>query len=187
MTTQEFPTSAPMHVRPAHLADAEPIGQIQSQSMRHTLTNALGKEISPATAASFDPEAFAKTWRSAIGNLKPSQLVLVAVDSAGVRGFAAGSLTEPSDGSLAFTVSSFELADDARGTGHGAQLLNAVADNARRMHAEKIFAWLFAGDDESTTAFSKAGFEPAGTRQTFDIDGEQLSAHLWWASIDEED
>ena len=177
--SEAFHSRNPLQLRPAKVADTEALAQLQAVSMAHTLEATLGAPLSDTTRTMLDPVAFAATWQRTIGMLKPSQDVLVALDNTGVQGFLAGEITDNSDGELFYSISSMEISDFGREAGVAGALLSYVAAKAKKSWAEAIAIWLFAGDDAATAAATQAGFEPAGERRSFEIDGEELSQHLW--------
>lgn len=109
-----------------------------------------------------------------------------AVISPAIVGFAAGIMSQ-GEGGAVFVVTAHGFAERISGVEqrreHGARLLAALADYAQKLHARALYVWLFAGDDASIALFSEAGFAPAGAIQSLDVEGTELTQHLWWAQL----
>lgn len=138
-------------VRAARVTDAPAIGQVQAQVFIDTYADRLPVEVS----AQFDPQSFAKGWRTALSSPPADGIhrLFVALAGAQVVGMAAfGPSQDPDTGQATGEITVLAVHPLARRQGHGSRLLNACVDILRELGAREVTAWLPA-DDEGTRGF----------------------------------
>jgi ribosomal protein S18 acetylase RimI-like enzyme len=161
-------------VRRARPNDAPAVGMVQAVVFREAYAGRVPDDV----VAHFEPEPFARAWRSSL-QAPPEGVhrLLVACAGTQVVGAAAiGPSQDPDAGPATGEVTLLAVHPDARRQGHGSRLLNACVDLLREAGAEAVAAWLLA-DDEATRAFLGAsGFGPDGAYRDRVVspDGETL-------------
>ena len=163
-----MPTSSPdltgpladASVRRAGANDAPAVGRVQAAVFRETYAGRLPDDV----LARFEPDAFARTWRSSLA-APPDGVheLLVACAGPQVVGLAAvGPSQDPDAGPAAAEVTVLGVHPDARRQGHGSRLLNAAVDVLRDAGAESVALWLLADAEEARAFLTASGFAPDG-------------------------
>jgi GNAT superfamily N-acetyltransferase len=159
-------------VRLATSDDAAAIASIQAEALRQNYS-----ELLPAAAINeFDLAAATNGWTTAIGS--PPSLrhrVFVAVDLAGVVGFAASAPATDADlnPERDAELPAFHIAPEHTRLGHGSRLMAAIADHAHDDGVERLVMWVFAADDPLRMFLRDNGWEPDGSTRDLDV-GELL-------------
>lgn len=193
-------------VRPAIPADAPAFAALQRRTMVASLEAALGSNLPSIVPQALANSNFESTWQQAIAQQTQNQLAFVAQDDDVVRGFAAIAILpaealdgQPAEGKVVagareggvvVDISSLAVDPDHARQGHGSRLLAAIADTAKAFGQDtglkptEMRVWLIAGDDSNTQFFNGAGFAPKGLRRSYDVAGQEVIEHLWWAELD---
>ncbi|MDQ1540948.1 MAG: hypothetical protein QOH29_1674 [Actinomycetota bacterium] len=159
-------------VRLAVPADADAIARIQGEAWSLNYSALL-----PADAAdAFDTAEATTGWAAAI-TAPPSNRhhVLVALDLAGVVGFAAlapatdDDLDPESDAELL----ALHVAPGQVRLGHGSRLMAAAVDHARDDGVSRLVTWVFAADDPMRMFLRDNGWDADGSTRDLDV-GELL-------------
>lgn len=163
-------TSADVSVRLAWPADAAAVAAVQLAAWRQRYADVLPPDVLVALPA----EAFEQRWRASIDRpTQARQRVLVALERAVVRGFAA---MEPSpdpdaDPGRDAAVSEFAVDPAHRSQGHGSRLLHAAVDTLRADRFGRATIWL-ASTDAALEGFLVAqGWAADGAERQLDLDG----------------
>jgi len=163
--------TADVSVRSAWAQDSAAIADIQVRAWRQNFAAILPDDV----LAALPEERFQQQWHSSIARPGDArQRVLVALERATVRGFAA---TAPGTDSDADPVTDAEVAevvvDPAYvGLGHGSRLLHAAVDTMRSDRFERASMWLHVSDDRLREFLSKQGWEPDGAHRELDLHGD---------------
>lgn len=163
-SSQPGPAARPVadaSVRLARVSDAPAVGQVQAA----VWTQAYAAVLAPEIVGAFEPQAFARAWRTSL-EAPPSAAhrLLVACAGEQVVGFAAlgpsgdPDAAEDGDGELLVLA----VHPGARRLGHGSRLLNAVVDTARGHGLASLRAWLPQGDAVTAGFLEAAGFARDG-------------------------
>jgi GNAT superfamily N-acetyltransferase len=159
-------------VRLATTDDAATIASIQADALRQNYSALL-----PKTAIDgFDMSAAINGWTTAIGSPpSPRHRVFVAVDLAGVVGFAASAPAADADLNLESDAElpAFHVAPGHTRLGHGSRLMAAVVDHAYDDGVHRLVMWVFAADDPMRMFLRDNGWEPDGSTRDLDV-GELL-------------
>ncbi len=131
----------------------------------------------PADAAdAFDVADATANWSAAI-TTPPSHRhhVLVALDPAGVVGFAA--IAPPTDDDLDpesdAELLALHVAPAQVRRGHGSRLMAAAVDHARDDGVSRLVSWVFAADDPMRMFLRENGWDADGSTRDLDV-GELL-------------
>jgi len=161
---------ADVSVRPATVDDVTELARIQLDTWRLAYQTVLPAEI----LDSLTVPQIAASWQAAI-SMPPTPLhrVLVATEGATRVGFAAfgpDADRQPEDPAPETSAAVSMLLVEPRWgrRGHGSRLLAAVADLAKAAGAERLVAWVPAGDSVSLQFYRSAGWEPDGLRRDLD-------------------
>jgi GNAT superfamily N-acetyltransferase len=163
--------TADVSVRVAWGADADAIAAIQVRAWQ----GAYADVLPPDVLAELPVAAFASRWRHSIERPREArQRVLVALERASVRGFAA---TAPATDADADPATDGELAEfvvdpAARGVGHGSRLLHAAVDTMRSDRFSRATIWLAATDDPIREFLVAQGWGPDGAHRELDLYGD---------------
>lgn len=181
-------SSDPVFVRPAGQGHAPFIAQLQTRSM----LDILAVEFPDVQLDGLlDQEAMSRMWKDTIiRDPRDGQGVFVATETEDPVGFLAVDSSLPPAGSdetvVATEILALDVAADHRGAGHGSRMLAAAADVARAAGAAQLQVWLVPGEQEKIHFYQSAGFAPSGRRRAFDVAGQRLVQHLWYALLEEE-
>ena len=171
--------SADVSVRPATPDDAPSIARVQQVTCRTAFADVLPRSV----LDSWDDEAAAATWRSAVGTPpSPGHTVLVAVDAGSVVGFAA---TAPAEQARELTVLLVEPRWGRRG--HGSRLLAAVADLARTAGTSTLTTWLPEQDHVTSRFLETAGWAPEGGVRLLESGDDAVRQLRWHTRLDGDD
>lgn len=84
---------------------------------------------------------------------------------------------------VAYELAGFDVIASHLGNGHHARLLAAATDIIREAGGTEVYIWALAGDDVTTRYLDEAGFAPRGFARGYEIDAEQVTEQLWWATL----
>lgn len=162
-------------VRLALPAEAAAIAALQRRSWVEDYPSALADEL----LSSADLAAMTSSWENAIVRPPLAQFrVLVAIGSERLVGFAAiGPSDDPdADASADALVAEFTIDPQARHSGHGSRLVNAVADTLRADGFTRATWWVRSTDDGLRDFLVSAGWAADGahTEVAMSADGPRL-------------
>ncbi len=163
--------TADVSVRLAWEADAAAMADVQVRAWQLAYAELIPAEVLETLPA----DDFATQWRLSIARPKEArQRVLVALERATVRGFAA---TVPATDADADPAADGELAEFvvdpmARGTGHGSRLLHAAVDTLRSDKFTRATTWVAGGDDALRSFLIAQGWASDGAHRALDLDGD---------------
>ncbi len=163
--------TADVSVRIAWATDAHAIAEVQVGAWREAYADTLPGEVLAALPA----DDFARQWELSISRpAEARQRVLVALDRATVRGFAATlpSTDGDADPSHDAEVAEFAVASEHRHAGHGSRLLHAVVDTLRSDKFERATLWLNATNDDLHRFLVEQGWAPDGAHRELDLYGD---------------
>jgi GNAT superfamily N-acetyltransferase len=163
--------TADVSVRVGWPDDALAIGELQVSAWQEAYAGVLPQEI----LGTFDPAQFAEGWRSSIAHPREArQRVLVALERARVRGFAATSPSSDADASPATDGEVVEFVVDPRhrGEGHVSRLLHAVADTLRSDKFTRATIWVRSADDVLRGFLVAQGWATDGAHRELDLHGD---------------
>jgi GNAT superfamily N-acetyltransferase len=163
--------TADVSVRLAWASDASAIADVQVDSWREGYAGLLPDDV----LATLPAEQFAQQWEQSIS--RPSdarQRVLVALERATVRGFAATLPASDADAdpSRDGDIAEFIVSPGHRGTGHGSRLLHAVVDTLRADRFSRATLWLNATNDGLRRFLTDQGWAPDGAYRELDLYGD---------------
>ncbi len=167
MTTAAGPD---VSVRVAWADDAEAIAGVQVRAWQRAYADVLPDDL----LSSLPVEGFAAQWLVSIARPREArQRVLVALERARVRGFAATAPATDADAdpSRDAEVAEFVVDPAATGAGHGSRLLHAAVDTLRSDGFSRATVWLNAGDDVLRAFLTSQGWAPDGAHRELDLDG----------------
>jgi ribosomal protein S18 acetylase RimI-like enzyme len=163
--------SADVSVRLAWAADAPAIAALQVRSWRQRYADLL-----PAAVLEDLPvDAFTVQWEQSIARPREARhRVLVALERAAVRGFAATMPASDADADPARDAEVTELAVDesSRGAGHGSRLLHAVVDTLRSDRFTRATLWVASTDDRVREFLLDQGWAADGAYRELDLYGD---------------
>jgi GNAT superfamily N-acetyltransferase len=163
--------TADVSVRIAWADDAPAIGDLQVRAWQEAYSEALPREVLDA----LDPEQFAESWRRSITQPREArQRVLVALERASIRGFAATTPSPDADANPARDgeVAEFVVDPRHRGSGHGSRLLHAAVDTLRSDTFSRGTIWLRSTDDALRGFLVDQGWAPDGAYRELDLHGD---------------
>ncbi|WP_191563252.1 GNAT family N-acetyltransferase [Janibacter melonis] len=147
-------------VRPAGPNDLPALGVVQALVWQE----AYDGVVPPEVHAQFEPQAFAAAWRQALA--EPPEGVhrlLVATAGGQVVGFAAlGPSQDPDTGQATGELTAIGVHPQARRTGHGSRLLNAVVDTLKGAGADTLATWVLVPHEQTRAFLVGAGLAPDG-------------------------
>lgn len=163
--------TADVSVRLAWATDASAIAEVQLAAWREAYAEVFPAALLTGLAA----EDFAQRWEQSIS--RPSdarQRVLVALERATVRGFAATLPASDADADPGRDgeVAEFVVAPGHRGTGHGSRMLHAVVDTLRADAFSRATIWLNATNDALRGFLTDQGWAPDGAHRELDLHGD---------------
>ena len=159
-------------VRLATTDDAATIAGIQAEALRQNYSELLPK----AAIDEFDLAAATNGWAAAVNSPpSPRHRVFVAVDLAGIVGFAASAPATDTDlnPERDAELPAFHVAPGHTRLGHGSRLMAAVVDHAHDDGVNRLVTWVFAADDPMRMFLRDNGWEPDGSTRDLDV-GELL-------------
>ena len=150
-------------VRRARPSDAPAVGLVQAEVFRDAYADVLPAEV----VATFEPQAFAATWRRSLES-PPAGVWTLLVATAGtqVAGTASvGPSQDPDADPLAAELHLLAVHPQARRMGHGSRLLKAAVDVLGEAGATSLAAWVLTTQDELRAFLQAAGFAPDGAHR----------------------
>jgi ribosomal protein S18 acetylase RimI-like enzyme len=163
--------TADMSVRLAWGRDAAAIAQVQVDAWRERYGAVLPGEV----LGTLRVDDLAEVWEQSIEHPRDArQRVLVALERATVRGFAAvaPSTDGDADGLRDAEMVELEVARGARGRGHGSRLLHAAVDTMRADRFVRATVWLNDDDDARRGFLSASGWAADGAHRELDLHGD---------------
>jgi GNAT superfamily N-acetyltransferase len=158
-------------VRVAWADDAAAIAAIQVRSWQDSYAELIPVEDLQA----LPQDAFAARWLDAIARPKEArERVLVALERATVRGFAATAPATDADSSPATDaeITEFSVDPDHRHAGHGSRLLHAVVDTLRSDKFLRATIWVMSTDDRMRGFLTEQGWAADGAHRSLDLHGD---------------
>jgi ribosomal protein S18 acetylase RimI-like enzyme len=158
-------------VRIAWASDATAIAAIQVRSWRDSYAELIPVEDLDA----LPQDVFAARWLEAIARPKEArERVLVALERASVRGFAATAPSTDADASPAADaeITEFSVDPEHRHTGHGSRLLHAVVDTLRSDRFQRATIWVMSTDDRMRGFLTDQGWAADGAHRSLDLHGD---------------
>jgi GNAT superfamily N-acetyltransferase len=163
--------TADVSVRLAWGDDAAVVAQVQLDAWRERYREVLPDDL----LAGLRSDDLAEVWAQSITSPRDArQRVLVALERAAVRGFAATAPSTDGDADAIRDgeVVELEVAHEARGQGHGSRLLHAVVDTMRADRFVRATIWLNADDDALRGFLASSGWAPDGATRELDLNGD---------------
>jgi GNAT superfamily N-acetyltransferase len=163
--------TADVSVRSAWAQDSAAIAAVQVRSWRQAFADILPVEI----LTTLPVEQFEQQWQQSIARPRDArQRVLVALERATVRGFAATASATDSDADPGkdAEIAEFVVDPTHRGAGHGSRLLHAAVDTMRSDRFERATMWLNAVDDHLRGFLTEQGWAPDGAHRELDLHGD---------------
>lgn len=163
--------TADVSVRVAWADDARAVAGVQVSAWREAYAGVLPAEVLDALPV----DQFEQVWLQAIARPKDArQRVLVALERASVRGFAATAPSTDGDANPALDGEVAELVVDPahRGQGHGSRLLHAAIDTLRSDGFGRATIWLNATNDHLRGFLTAQGWAPDGAHRELDLHGD---------------
>lgn len=163
--------TADVSVRIAWAADAPAVAGAQVRSWQERYADLLPADV----LGELPVDAFTAQWEQAIARPKEArQRVLVALERATVRGFAATAPATDGDADPAVDAELTEFAVDAsaRAVGHGSRLLHAVVDTLRADRFQRATVWLASTDDAVRGFLTSQGWDTDGAHRELDLYGD---------------
>ena len=158
-------------VRVAWADDASAIAAIQVRSWRDSYTGLIPVKDLDA----LPQDVFAARWLEAIVRPKEArERVLVALERATVRGFAATAPAGDADASPATDaeITEFSVDPEHRHAGHGSRLLHAVVDTLRSVRFHRATIWVMSTDDRMRGFLTEQGWAADGAHRSLDLHGD---------------
>lgn len=163
--------TADVSVRVAWADDAPAIAEVQARGWRQAHAELLPQEVLDELPV----DDFAAQWRLSIDRPREArQRVLVALERATVRGFAAVAPATDADANPASDaeIAEFVVDPSASGAGHGSRLLHAAIDTLRSDRFERATVWVNASDDRLRSFLSTQGWADDGAARSLDLYGD---------------
>jgi GNAT superfamily N-acetyltransferase len=163
--------TADVSVRVAWADDAAAIGEVQVRAWQETYAALLPADVLDNLPA----DAFAEQWRRSIAQPKEArQRILVALERASLRGFAATAPAADEDTSPATDAEVVEFVVDPRhrAVGHGSRLLHAVVDTLRSDKFTRATIWLGSTNDDLRGFLVGQGWDADGAHRELDLHGD---------------
>ena len=163
--------TADVSVRVAWAADASAIADVQVRSWRDAYGGLLPTEILDDLPA----DEFAAAWNQSITKPKDArQRVLVALERAVVRGFAATAPATDADSNPGTDseIAEFVVDPGHRHAGHGSRLLHAAVDTLRSDKFHRATLWLNSNNDDLRMFLTEQGWASDGAFRELDLHGD---------------
>ncbi|MGH3447780.1 MAG: GNAT family N-acetyltransferase [Nocardioidaceae bacterium] len=163
--------TADVSVRVAWADDATAVAWIQVKGWQEAYADVLPQDV----LAELPVDQFTAQWDQSISRPKEArQRVLVALERADVRGFAATTPATDADASEATDaeVTEFVIDPDHRHSGHGSRLLHAVVDTLRSDKFSRATLWLNTTNDDLRGFLVEQGWDADGARRELDLHGD---------------
>lgn len=162
---------ADVSARLARPGDAPAIGRIQQRTWRAAYGSRLPQEVLDGLTE----EALTETWRLAIIEPpSPRHHVLVACERNVVVGFSAYAPATDPDLDPGYNAELLMLLVDpeAGRRGHGSRLLTATVEHLRVDEFQRVYAWVFTGDDALHGFLHQTGWADDGAERDLDVRGD---------------
>jgi GNAT superfamily N-acetyltransferase len=162
---------ADVSVRVAWAEDASAVARLQVRSWQEGYAGLIPAE----TLAELPVDVFEERWHQAISRPREArERVLVALERASVRGFAATTPASDGDANPAEDAEITELVvdPDHRHAGHGSRLLHAAIDTMRSDKFRRATIWVTAADDRMRGFLSAQGWAADGAHRELDLHGD---------------
>lgn len=163
--------TADVSVRVAWADDAGAIADVQVRAWRETYADVVPAEVLDNLPA----DEFEAAWLQSVARPREArQRVLVALERATVRGFAAVAPSTDADANPATDgeVAEFVVDPDQRHLGHGSRLLHAVVDTMRSDKFTHATWWVGAGDDDLRGFLDNQGWAADSAHRELDLYGD---------------
>ena len=147
------------------------MAELQVRAWRQRYADVLPRELLDELPV----EQFQLAWSVAITRPREArQRVLVALERATVRGFAAVEPSSDQDANPATDgeVTEFVVDPGHRGAGHGSRLLHAAIDSLRSDRFTRALWWLYATDDDLRSVLVDQGWDADGAHRELDLRGD---------------
>lgn len=175
-------------VRPALPSDAPDIARIQREAMATLLSAASAGEAS--VEEHLPPqELLNEQWAATLSAPAPAGCgTFVAIHGQAVGAFALALPAEPVDEipdkrpaiPAGTEIAALEVDANFQRSGHASRLLNAIKDS---IGGANLRMWVSDVDEARQQLVQSSGFAPAGVRRRFEVGGQVITEHLWWAEI----
>jgi GNAT superfamily N-acetyltransferase len=162
-----------VNIRPADVADATEIAQVQVRSWQVTYRGQIPQDYLDA----LDVDERAEMWRRAAENADGIRRgLLVAEADSGLLGFASFSPTRDSDEDpeLVGEIPAIYLHPDAWGTGCGRELMGVALERLGAAGFEQVTLWVLDTNARARRFYEAAGFAPDGAVKVDDRDQFEL-------------
>lgn len=157
--------SADVSVRAARAAEAEAVAAVQVAAW----TERYARLLPAGVLAGLDPAAVAAQWRAAVERPPtPRHVLLVALEGAAVRGFAAIGPATDEDARGSGELLTLLVLPGAERRGHGSRLLQAAAAHWRDLGWAEAVAWVLDGDTVLRDFLLAAGWGSDGATRGLD-------------------
>lgn len=166
--------TADVSVRVAWAADAPSVAACQVRAWNERYAGVLP----PQLLAAFDTDSVSAAWASSLDRPGDARnRVLVALERASVRGFAAiGPSADPDTDPVADgEITELSIDPGHRGAGHGSRLLQACADTMRADGFTRATWWVVAADDTLRSFVTATGWTADGAYRELDLSGDGQS------------
>jgi len=163
--------TADVSVRVAWADDAAAVASLQVRAWQEAYADQLPSEM----LAELPVDRFETAWLESIARPKEArQRVLVALERATVRGFAATAPATDADANPAVDAEVTEFVVDPahRHAGHGSRLLHAAADTMQSDRFTRATLWLNAANDELRGFLTEQGWAVDGAHRELDLYGD---------------
>lgn len=171
MSASSARPTADVSVRVAWADDAAAIAGVQVRAWRDAYTGILPTSVLDA----LPEDSFEAVWLQSIARPKEArQRVLVALERATVRGFAATAPATDADADPAVDgeVTEFVIDPPHAHTGHGSRLLHAAVDTMRSDKFRRATIWLTSTNDALRGFLTEQGWAPDGAHRELDLHGD---------------
>jgi ribosomal protein S18 acetylase RimI-like enzyme len=158
-------------VRVAWADDAPAVARLQVRSWQEGYADLIPAE----TLAELPVDAFEERWTQSIVRPREArERVLVALERASVRGFAATAPATDDDANPAVDAEITELVvdPDHRRAGHGSRLIHAAVDTMRSDKFQRATIWVTATDDQTRGFLTAQGWAADGAHRELDLHGD---------------
>ena len=163
--------TADVSVRPARAGEAEAVAAVQVAAW----TERYARLLPAGVLAGLDPAGLAVQWRAAVQSPpSPRHLLLVALEGAAVRGFAAVGPATDDDSRGSGELLTLLVLPGAERRGHGSRLLQAAAAHWREFGWSEAVAWVLDGDTVLRDFLLSAGWGSDGATRGLDTGEREI-------------
>ncbi len=171
MSASSAKPTADVSVRVAWADDAAAIAGVQVRAWREAYADLLPTDV----LDTLPEETFEAVWLQSIARPKEArQRVLVALERATVRGFAATvpAADTDADPSVDGEIAEFVIDPAHAHAGHGSRLLHAAVDTMRSDKFHRATIWLTSTNDALRGFLTEQGWAPDGAHRELDLHGD---------------